>query len=191
MQLKPYYRNPEEEWLLLPERGVRQTEGSAEELIRQWLLNELVTTYRFPSDWLGSRIILVDPDSPNTPVSGFFGIVMLTPAGNPFLWLSIRGPGHASEAERILREALLTDSHAGVGIASDGSTAGTLVLRRRFDADQCEVVNDMETYEGQIRMAETTYVATDPLERAPRAGRCLLKPCRNVPRISSSRPKAT
>ena len=176
MQLRPYYRTPDDEWLLLPERGARPTEGSEEEFIRQWLLNELLTTYSFPSEWLGSRIHLVDRDSPNTPVAGFFGIVVRTPTDSPFLWISIQGPGHASEAERILREALLRAPHAGLGIASDGSTAGTQVFRRRFDTDQCEVVNDMEPYRRQNRLTDSTYVALGPDAREPRTSGCLLKP---------------
>ncbi len=119
-----------------------------------------MATYNFPTDWLRSRIILVDSDSTHAPVENFFGVVVLTPTGNPFLWVSIQSPGYASEAERLLREVLLIDPHAGIGIASDGSLKGTKVLRRRFDTDQCEIVNDLEPYASPAWMSiRTTYVA--------------------------------
>ena len=160
MLLREYYNVPIDEWLLPPNRGVGGMGDCEEESIRQWLLNELLVTYGLPHDWLGNRMILVDSDSPNAPTKSFFGLAILTPTGLPFLWVSIKAPGYASEAERILREALLADAHAGMGIASDGSPMGTLVLRRRFDTDQCEVVNDVEPYESQTRVrTEPTYVA--------------------------------
>ena len=174
MLLRQYYNVPNDEWLLPPKHEPAGIEGIEEESTRQWLLSELLATYGFPPDWLGSRVLLVDSDSLNTPTKDFFGLAVLTPTGTPFLWLSIKPPGHASEAESILRAALLVDHHAGMGIASDGSHVGTLALRRRFDTDQCEVVNDIEPYERQRRLTDPSYVAGMPNGRKEGTGGCSL-----------------
>ena len=177
MLLKQHYSVSIDEWILPPKHDTGGNEDFGEESVRQWLLSELLATYRFPSDWLGSRIVFVDSDTFKAPTKNFFGLAILTPTGNPFLWISARAPGYASEAERALREVLLADPHAGMGLASDGSPMGTLVLRRRFDTDQCEVLNDMEPYESHgWPRTDPTYVAGLPVDRESRTTRCSLQP---------------
>ena len=175
MIIRQYYSIPVDKWLLPPKRKICEQEDIEEESIRQWLLNELLVTYSFPREWLGNRITLVDSFSLNAPTNGFFGLAVLTPTGNPFLWFSVKPPGCASEAERALRKVLLADPQAGMGVASDGSLLGTVVVRRRFDTDKCEVVNDFESYEIQRRkQAEPIYVAEIPNEHDSRTNRCAL-----------------
>ena len=147
-------------WMLPPENFTDETSILETESIRQWALSELLTTYGFPVSWLGSRIILVDSNSPRVPTGGFCGLAVLTSDGDPFLWVSISSPLRPDEAERNLRDALLSDPFAGAGIASDGTQEGTRAFRRRFDTDQSEVVNDVETYASQgWASAVPTYIS--------------------------------
>ena len=176
MLLRQYYSLPTSQWPLPPKQAFSGTSHIELESIRQWLMNELLATYHFPTEWLGSRVVLVDSNSLNAPTKDFFGLAVLTPAGSPFLWLSIKPPGCASDAERILRKALLASPPAGMGISSDGSAVGTLALRRRFDTDQCDVVNDIEHYDGHRSSADPTYVADVPPGGQKRINHCLLQP---------------
>ena len=177
MPFREYYPLPVDEWPLPPTSTTHGTRRPLQEPIRQWMLNELLDTYGFPRDWLGSRIKLIDPETPDDPPSSLYGLVILTEAGNPFLWVSIEPHGRGNQAESILRDTLIHDPYAGMGIASDSSQAGTQVLRRRFDTDQCEVVNDLEPYAGP-RWIPTgrTYVAGIPSGQKPETDHCTLAP---------------
>ena len=133
----------------MPLEEVRPSfEGTNLESVLQWILNELIVTYGFPREWLGNRILLVDSKSPTTPSRDFFGLEITTRTGNPFMWVSVQPPGQATRAETLLQDALLRSSYTGIGISSDGSPTGTRILRRRFDNEQCETLNDLEPYGG-------------------------------------------
>lgn len=128
----------------------------AAEPVRRWLLNELVESYRFPADWLGTRILLTNHARTETPGTDFSGIAVLLAGGQPFLLLSAQAPGHAAAAESVLRAAMLDSYAAGLGLSSDGSEAGTVFLRRRFDTAKCDYVADIEVYGGYQASGQTS-----------------------------------
>lgn len=109
----------------------------AAEAIRRWLLAELVESYSFPREWATERVQFLDASS-----DGLFGFALLTAAGDPYLWVAIDRNGRAEER---LRAMLEQSPFAQVGICSDGTPAGTRVLRRRVGA-ACEYIRDIEPF---------------------------------------------
>ena len=134
-RLKSLYQIAQKDWYLESSSG----KPDEREQIRQWMLRELLVSYRFPEKWLGERIVLRSHPA-------FFGIALLTREDNPFLLVSISEPGAPTVAQQNLRSQLLESYTAGSGIATDGSQEGTHFLRRRFDSDRCEFINDIEPY---------------------------------------------
>lgn len=150
-RLKSFYAIAPSNWKLLSDSneaqaGVEKDLGSKEQ-VRQWILNELIETYQYPRDWLGTRILTVSPnDTDFQGNNNLFGFYLITTNDQPFLWVSVSEPGHAQAAEKALVSVLLENSCSGVGIATDGSNQGTRFIRRRFDSDQYEYIVDIEPY---------------------------------------------
>ncbi len=143
-RLKSFYSVNPHDWLL--EKIDSRVEIHSKLAIRQWILRELVESYGYPISWLGTRIILIDSNSPKSPTKDFFGICLITTTENPFLWISIAEKDELNQAENVLISTLLKSSYAGVGIVTDGTETGTKFFRRRFDSDKCEYIVDIETY---------------------------------------------
>ncbi len=152
--LKPYYAiHPNDWWvtsdacIAKAQQEARMTQNpDARELVRQWVLRELIESYHYPHSWLGTRIVAIDPDSPEYPIENLFGCCLRTVSGQPFILISIEAPGEAELAEENLKSSLLSSQQAGMGMSTDGSAKGTKFIRRRFDRDKCEFILDLEPY---------------------------------------------
>jgi type I restriction enzyme M protein len=131
-------------------RGARQAEA-----VLQWLLRELLETYQYPQAWIGSRIIRLGEEGSASAVA------VTLEDGSPFLVIAAAPRGKARLAEERLRTALAASATAGLGLASDGTEAGTLFLRRRFDSGKCEYINDLEVH---VCPADGAAPFTDRLE---------------------------
>lgn len=155
-EIRPYRPISPSDWLLTSDGGIAQARDNAlqnilndrRELIRQWVLKELIESYKYPEDWLGTRIVAVGPnnDGPYPHQDAFFGFCVLTTDNRPFLWVSISDSDHADEAGEILKAILLADRYAGMGMYTDGFIEHTKFLRRRFDSDKCDYILNIETY---------------------------------------------
>jgi len=119
-------------------------DSDAESTLR-WLLSELVQTYGYPESLLLDRCTrgssVGDDGGHDCAVS-----TIASPAGHEAIVLVAARPGCHRDAEDHLRSLLLASPTAGHGVASDGSTEGTVFLRRRFDAQRCEYISDLEPY---------------------------------------------
>jgi len=149
--LKPYYAVQTHEWRLASTKNVARNAHDKHppqslESLRQWIIAELVGTYGYPSSWIGTRILAVDPVPPLSPIGEFFGVAILAQDGTPFLIASLAERGQPRVAEDRLRTALLQSQTLGGGISSDGTPEGTFFLKRRFDSPKCDYVPDIETY---------------------------------------------
>lgn len=154
--LRPYRDIEPDQWW--PTAGTRSTKvcqctltGQSldeREYIRQWILREIIETYHYPFDWLGTRIVGEGcaNDGDQRGETDCFGLRLMTQDGDPFLIVSVTARGDAGLAEEALKSALLDSRYAGVGVATDGTEAGTRFLRRRFDSDKCEYVVDLDMY---------------------------------------------
>lgn len=159
MRLRPLYDLPPSQWVLSKQRPGRNE--IPRERVRQWALAELLHTYGYPADWLGTRIVLVDaPDKRWSVPDAFFGISVLTHRGDPFLWISVEKPGNAARAEARLRGILDNSACARIGLSTDGTREGTRVLRRKLNSSGCDRVRDIEPYSApRITASNLPYVA--------------------------------
>lgn len=112
----------------------------------QWLRQELIGTYGYPES------MLVDWGTSDACV----GVAVTLPDGSPFL-IGLVGNGEGAPVAS-LRAALLSSDTAGLGLAvGDGEV---IFLRRRFDADTCEILTALERY---VSPAEGEEPAQVPL----------------------------
>lgn len=170
---RPYRAIDPHEWWLVTDQGVAQArqvardaqgeERQQQEYVRQWILRELIDSYHYPQDWLGTRITAVSPDSAEQKEGRLFGLRVATQEGVPFLWVSTAAHGQADLAEEALRATLLSDRDAGVGVSTDGTIAGTRFMRRRFDSDKCDYIIDVDPYTPPHgRPGPRPYIRQDP-----------------------------
>lgn len=148
--LKPFYELDSDGWLLKPQANPSKAKYEPRELVRQWILRELVETYQYPYEWIGSRIILVDSQNSEFYKQNFFGLCLLTSNKQPFLWVSAAIQGEIEQAEKALISVLREDRLASLGISTDGTRKGTKFLRRRFDTDKYEYIVDLEIYSSPV-----------------------------------------
>ncbi len=123
----------------------------------EWLVKELSGTYGYPESMLVAW-------SPPDVGAGGTGVAATLPDGTPFL-IGLQGNGKGAPVEG-LRAALLASDAAGLGVAAgNGDGDGELVvLRRRFDADRCEILSELEPYDPTETVGD---IAQSPLpERA-------------------------
>jgi len=165
-ELNPYREINQEKWLLSPD-STDEAISTDQEYRRQWLISEMVESYRYPRDWLETRICLREFSS-ETSGKPFLGIALLTPLKNDFL-LGITAPeGSTQYAEEALRVSLLQSKTAGQGVATDGTLDGTVFLRRRFDSQRCEYINDIDAYSqksGTLNLLNYNSNKKDPLSQ--------------------------
>lgn len=135
----------ETDWLLVPPLGKGRSLRE-EEAIRQWVIDELVTTLNFPKSWVGTRIKLSKVMTDGDKLNETLGLSVNLENQNPFILIRISRPGNIQIAEELLRKELIANATAGLGIATDGTEKGTFYLRRKFDSDKCEYLSDIESY---------------------------------------------
>jgi type I restriction enzyme M protein len=170
--LTSFYSVQPDDWLLVSPSGLRR-QKLAKENIRQWILRELLTTYRYPKEWLTNRIKLLQGDKAS---GGLFGLSFLTSNDQEFLVVSVADLGHGEEAEKSLKTFLLTQHYAGFGICTDGSEIGTRFIRRRFDSEACDYIHDCEPYSVPTATSESMRFISSIKEKSERNRGHLLTP---------------
>lgn len=108
--LRAYYHVDPADWWLTTDPQVVRAQGWAQaeqqqdeqENVRQWILRELIDSYHYPHDWLGTRITTLSPDDTEQKEGRLFGLRITTNCGDPFLWISVASPGEADLAEDVL-----------------------------------------------------------------------------------------
>lgn len=138
MKIRPFYK--------LDSLGIKEydylsntTEANKEE-VRDWIINELIESYRYPLNWVNERIIPVENDT-------FYGLHVLTNEKYPYLLISVEQPGGAEIAERNIKNEFNKYPYTALGIISDGTLKGTNVVRRRVDSDKLEYTVDIQSYQ--------------------------------------------
>jgi type I restriction enzyme M protein len=135
-----FYAIPTSEWLY-PSDYKKGKRSDDREPVRQWILKELFSVYGYPQEWLQDRILF----HPSHSEDDSFGFSFLTKHQLPFLVVLISAPGLPPD-DRQLKDTLLRQQIAGLGIVTNGSTEGTRFLRRRFDSEACDYITDCEPY---------------------------------------------
>lgn len=131
------------------------TPADRAEQVRQWLLRELLETYRYPREWLGRRILRLDPGDARGVLPGLLGVVVTLDGETPYLACSIASDFTA--AQDALRRAMRGSETLGQGLATDGHR--TVFLRRRFATQGCDVIGDLEVFD---RGREAATCPRDP-----------------------------
>jgi type I restriction enzyme M protein len=135
--LKTFYSLPTENWV--GDSGTISTSPNAE-AIRQWVIAELFSTYKYPSKWRESRLMFSEHNQ------GTLGAQLLLPGGEPFLAITVAENGKADVAEIALRTVLKDSPLIATGVSTDGTESGTVFLRRRFEKNAIDYVSDLEKY---------------------------------------------
>jgi type I restriction enzyme M protein len=165
-RLSSYYDIPPAEWLFPAgfKRGRRTAD--TREPVRQWLLKELFSVYGYPQEWLDERIIFYHPKGEEE----IFGFSFLTKNKLPFLMALVTMPRDAPD-EREIKNALLNQNTAGLGIITNGSKEGTRFMRRRFNSEGCDYITDCEPYSPLISSAEKQLKFIGPVkDTSPKSG---------------------
>ncbi len=132
----------------------------------RWILSELVQSYGYPETLLLDRCVRYRIEGEDAD-DGCIAIKVQSPAGHDALVVVAAPAGLRQDAEDHLRSILLGSPTAGQGVASDGSTEGTIFLRRRFDTQRCEYISDLEPY--SRKSAPSSLFATDHKGAGPEA----------------------
>ena len=136
MKLTPYYRIQPQEWLLTANADVASaqrralaepTRGEAEieEYVRQWLLKELVTSYGYPKDWLGEKVIVEETVQVATAEKQA-DISIKNDRGRTYIYFETKAAGVSDsdflKAERQLETYLSSTHTATIGCLTNGIT---------------------------------------------------------------------
>jgi len=133
MKIQKFYKIDPNEWLLLDHPYIQKEyklakanpKSELEEYVRQWVLRELIETYNYPKEWLGSRIVIEYQVMINTVTNAYPDIAILNERLRPFLFVEckkqtekLEGSNNAIEQ---LQSALSVTYTTNVGMATNGN----------------------------------------------------------------------
>jgi len=161
MKLKPFYRISPKDWLLStnpdiaaaqrralaePDKG----ENNIEEYVRQWVLKELVDSYKYPRGWLGEKVI-VEETVPVATADKQSDISIRNDRGRTYIYLETKSSSVSNadyeRAERQLETYLSATHTATIGLLTNGIT--TKVIRKKVNPNDFEYIADIPDYRGQ------------------------------------------
>lgn len=180
--MRPYYRVAPEDWLLTSNGKVRayqqralaephKDEYSIEEYVRQWVLAELVTTYNYPVEWLGERII-VEEIVPVATADKDADISIKNDRLKTFIFVETKSASVTGadfeRAERQLETYLSATHTATIGLLTNGHT--TRVIRKKVNPNDFEYIADIPEHGGTLAGRVKLSRDTDSLPAGRRVG---------------------
>lgn len=183
MKIQPFYEIPPNEWLLLDHpyvqaqyrKAIDNPRANLEEYVRQWVLKELITTYNYPEEWLGTRIQIEYSVMVNTTTTNHPDIAILNEKSHPYLFIeckrqneSLEGPNKALEQ---LQSSLSVTYTSNVGLATNGND-NICVIKQidpkefipHFDIPEYEL-RDSPTHAQPSKLTKTSEVNTNGIQR--------------------------
>lgn len=153
-------------------------ESKIEEFVRQWALQELVTTYGYPEEWIGKRILIEEPvriGSTNKQAD----IAIKNDSDRTFLYIETKSFGVPAEifhgAESQLESYLSATHTATLGLVTDGLTTKT--LRKKIDPNDFEYVRDIPNFDHKIQNTQSKLIwSPDNFSPGAQKGKTGLKP---------------
>ncbi len=141
------------------------------EYVRQWLLRELVASYGYSLEWIGSRILSghVLPEESNR--DDFADISILTQWNHPFILIVACRQRADVDPEQRLRNGLLAMPDTAMGMSTDGTEERTRVVRKRFEASKFDYILDIDAYSGRGLPSPRCVVRLDSVDALPRTHR--------------------
>jgi type I restriction enzyme M protein len=160
--LREFYRVPPEDWLLTTNGKVgayqraaladpTKDEFAIEEYVRQWVLAELLMTYKYPREWLGERII-VEEMVPVATADKDADISIKNDRGRTFIFIETKSAsvtgGEFERAERQLETYLSATHTATIGLLTNSRT--TRVIRKKVNPNDFEYIADIPEHGGEL-----------------------------------------
>lgn len=172
MRLRAFYRVDPTEWWLTSIREIATAQESAilrpeqdfSEYIRQWVLRELVESYYYPPDWIGTRIVPSAPSPEEDFDAGQADICILTRWGEPFILVSVSSAADEGDPEERLKTRMLELPDASMGMSTDGSVERTRCIRKRFDHNKYDYILDIDSYTSRGSFRPRYLVTADSPE---------------------------
>ena len=158
MKLSPFYLVPPQEWLLIANADVAAAQRRAvseparseieiEEYIRQWLLKELITSYGYPKDWLGEKIVVEETVQVATAEKQA-DISIKNDRGRTYIYLETKNAGVSDsdflKAERQLETYLSSTHTATIGCLTNGTV--TKFIRKKVNPNDFDYIADIPEY---------------------------------------------
>lgn len=118
-----------------------------EEFVRQWVLAELVYSYKYPKEWFGERIVIEEPVKMGSS-SKEADVSIKNSNRRTFLYIETKKRGVSneefSEAERQLESYLASTHTATIGLVTDGDRIKT--IRKKIDPNDFDYIPDLPAY---------------------------------------------
>jgi hypothetical protein len=150
-------------------------EYKIEEFVRQWFLRELITTYRYPAAWIGTRIQVEEP----VKIGSAYGkadIAIKRPDWRTSVYVETKRYGASNskaeftEAVRQLETYLAATHFATVGVVTDGMT--TRAFRKMMNPNDFVEIDELPYYDLEIEqqfMAHFMVTHQEELRQTSRA----------------------
>lgn len=124
-----------------------------EEFVRQWILAQLLKAYKYPSEWLGERIIIEEPVKMGSSEKEA-DVSIKNANRRTFLYVETKKRGVSNEefteAERQLESYLASTHTATIGMVTDGDRIRT--VRKKIDPNDFEYIPDLPAYGLEARI---------------------------------------
>lgn len=126
-----------------------------EEFVRQWVLAQLLTVYKYPREWLGERLIIEEPVKMGASEKEA-DVSIKNVNRRTFLYVETKKRGineeEFGEAERQLETYLASTHTATIGMVTDGDRTRT--IRKKIDPNDFEYIPDLPAFglETKIRV---------------------------------------
>jgi type I restriction enzyme M protein len=141
--------------LYLKEHGSYDgAENAIEEFVRQWVLDQLVSTYKYPAAWIGERIIIEEPVQVGSSRKTEADISIKNGNHRTFLYVETKKRGVSDsdfkDAERQLETYLSSTHTATIGMVTDGDRVRT--LRKKIDPNDFEYIADLPAFGLEVKI---------------------------------------
>ena len=161
MKIRPYYRIGPNGWLFTENADVLNAQRRAinhpemdekqiEEYVRQWVIKELITTYGYPQEWIGRRIVIEESvQIGSTEKRADIGIK--NNGNKNFLLIETKARDLPNadyiRAEKQLQSYLAATIGASYGMLTDGNVMRTKVLVKKKDPNQFDYTDYIPFHE--------------------------------------------
>lgn len=159
MKIKPFYKIHPKAWLLTSNQDIasvrkkvidnpEMSEKQIEEYVRQWILKELIETYRYPKEWLGERIIVEETVRMGSTEKQA-DISIKNSGRKTYLFIETKHSGitngEFNRARQQLESYLSATHTATIGLITDGKRIQ--VLEKKIDPNDFNLIPDIPSYD--------------------------------------------
>lgn len=124
-------------------------EYAIEEFVRQWAIAQLISTYNYPKEWIGERLIIEEPVKMGSSEKEA-DISLKNSTRRTFIYVEVKKRGISqeefNEAERQLETYLSSTHTATIGLVTDGDRVRA--IRKKIDPNDFEYIPDIYAYGG-------------------------------------------